>query len=296
MAIKRCNLFQSGNEHGVSLIELMLSMGLSLLLILAAIVIYQQLQQVEALQSALSLIDHNGRLTLETLRTAIYSSGFSGCRFHPLTYDNHDSLNRDTMLTLNPNPPYDIIIRAMDPEATVVTLGEKNEIITTSEFNYKKDSLIVISDCEHAEVVKINFKQQRQHQQILYVEPELMHHYDNTALVGNFLTLHYFIQPDPTDHNTSTLYEKINDAAPQALLAPVDGFYVRAQTEGVFHDLNYIISHHLQSQIKALAISVLLSSTQKVHAVAQDFYYREWHFHDRYLHRVWSTLVRLRNA
>lgn len=151
-------------QQGVSLIELMISMALGLLVILAVTYVFAGSRTNYRHQEAFSAVQESGRIALETLTRDIRMAGYPGCG--NLTFLRHLSpgFSNDTALTGTPAAD------AAVPDSISVTRGSANlttldDMPTTTQLQLASfaalggapvGSQLLVTDCAYTEALVIS--------------------------------------------------------------------------------------------------------------------------------------------
>jgi len=173
-------------QKGLSLIELMVAMVIGLILVAGVIEIYVNSKQTYRNQDALSRLQENGRYALSTLVTKIRPAGFAGCgsleavetnviadppvpstfnKFTAVTgYENNGGQSWDATLPPELGAVVDdtdviTLARTGDCGATLAGNLEPNnaniQVDADNTCDFKQDDVLMISDCEKADVFRI---------------------------------------------------------------------------------------------------------------------------------------------
>ncbi len=176
---------------GVVLIELLIAALLGAMIIIFLMQMYLASARSEQLQQALQQIQMNGKNAAAMLLTAVQRTGQIGCMqlgadYPKLVYQT-DTLTAQNKLMGNDEM---FTVRGMEYLSTA-TASAKNNVVLLAAKNQaiKSEQLLVIADCQHAELLKIaNVSDQR----LQTVNP-LKNNYENDAEIGRFVIEKYFI-------------------------------------------------------------------------------------------------------
>ena len=175
-------------QQGLTLVELIIALLISLILTLGIIKIFQQHKLTNNLQQQLSRTQENSRIALSTLLTDIRGSGFIGCKSRSNTHQNietniiansvpnnfnfnksiigHKYINGSWDKLLN-KIPSNIETKAealstlssLDCGAYTMSNSYSDEglkINLDNSCNFKKNELAAISDCESIDIFRIS--------------------------------------------------------------------------------------------------------------------------------------------
>ncbi len=164
-------------QQGLSLIELMIAITLSLVLTLGVIQIFSSSKQTNRVQTALGGVQENARFALDLLSYDLRLAGNIGCNRsaavkHTDAADNLPNIGNGingyeysqlpalllTASTDNPsstkivNGTDTLIVRYMSPNTTAVASGTINSVTLASKIDIKKGDPLIISDCQSADI------------------------------------------------------------------------------------------------------------------------------------------------
>lgn len=160
-------------EQGYSLIELMIAISLSLFLSLGIINIFIYSKNIYQLTQNLNIIPPKVRLAFQLLSHDIRMAGFIGCvRLNDvMTLNNHLSANTSLVvwhkgyttakLSLSKLAQYQkdsdaILIQFLDPNTFPVNEAKSRHIVLTNKMVFRPKDTLLISDCQHAELINWN--------------------------------------------------------------------------------------------------------------------------------------------
>ncbi len=164
-------------QQGLSLIELMIAITLSLVLTLGVIQIFSSSKQTNRVQTALGGVQENARFALDLLSYDLRMAGNIGCNSSAAVdilevklpaIDNGISGFEKAQLGATVFPLLDgkaipsstnvtdgtdvIVVRYASPNTTTVTSGSGNEITLATNITAKNGDPFIISDCQHADI------------------------------------------------------------------------------------------------------------------------------------------------
>lgn len=155
-----------GGQKGLSLIELMISMTLGLLIILAVTYVFAGSRANYRHQEALSAVQESGRIALESLTRDIRMAGYPGCG--SLTFLQHLSpgvsgFSNDTALAGTPAAaaavPDAISVRRGSANLTsLVSMPDANTLLVAdfAALGGAASGPLLITDCAYTEVLQIS--------------------------------------------------------------------------------------------------------------------------------------------
>lgn len=150
-------------QRGLSLIELMISMTLGLLIILAVTYVFAGSRANYRQQEALSAVQESGRIALETITRDIRMAGYPGCG--NLTFLRHLSVgfSNDTALTGTPAavatvPDGISVTRGSANLTSLVSMPDTDKLLVANfaALGGSATGPLVISDCAYTEVLQIS--------------------------------------------------------------------------------------------------------------------------------------------
>lgn len=160
-------------ERGYSLIELMIAISLSLFLSVGIINIFIYSKNIYQLTQNLNIIPTKARLAFHLLSHDIRMAGFIGCvrLTDVMTLNNYLSANTSLVvwhkgyttakLSLSKLAQYQndsdaILIQFLDPNTFPVNEAKSRHIVLTNKMVFRPKDTLLISDCQHAELIYWN--------------------------------------------------------------------------------------------------------------------------------------------
>lgn len=166
----KLQMHSSHKQHGLTLVEIMVSITISLILLAGVVKIFQSAKQSYNIQQALSRIQENARLMTDVMIRDITTSGYLGCLGSTNEVVNtlqDQTTNYDFATAIEGNEgdsdPDSIIIRRVS-EATAIPVSEPmtnlQSPLTLDSDHMNYDSLqqwdvVTVSDCAGAAVFMI---------------------------------------------------------------------------------------------------------------------------------------------
>jgi hypothetical protein len=215
-------MFNSRNSSlGVTLLELMLVMSMSLLLISSAFVIYLAMQKNHHLLTAINEIQENSRMASQLLREHVQIAGYRGCAY---TQDSGARISgTDNTLTT---------YQASTQSANLIfAMSEASTLVVAAKPNFKVGDMAVISDCQAAEIFQIKkvMRLNNGAQKLFLLQP-LNRMFSATAEVGRWQVFTYLVKKTGRVHKNgvaiSALYARNTDNRLQEWVAGVDAMQV----------------------------------------------------------------------
>ena len=186
----------TSREQGYSLIELMIAISLSLFLSMGIINIFIYSKNIYQLTQSLKTIPTKARLAFYLLSHDIRMAGFIGCvRLRDLSLNKH--LSGDTSLvvwhkgyttaklslpklTRYQKDSDAILIQFLDPNTFPIKEAKSNHIVLVHRRVFRPKDVLLISDCQHAELIHWN-------------NIHLTYHYQMESEIGFFNKIIYYI-------------------------------------------------------------------------------------------------------
>ena len=161
------------NSSGLTLIELMLALTLSIIILSVCSSVYCISQKNLQTQMALAQLQENARIAQAFLQTSIHLAGFMGCAKYSsseaITYDEHK-----------------LTIKHASVTAALLTQEISGGVIlhTTLAPKFSAENILVISNCKQAEIIKVDKVFTTATEQILTVSAPLEFKFKKNADVA----------------------------------------------------------------------------------------------------------------
>jgi len=161
-------------QNGLSLIELMIAIGLSMILTLGVIQIFMSSKQTSRVQDSLARLQENARFALDLLAHDIRMAGQLGCNSNALVinnsgvlremgngifgYEYSNALNVVLLDDNGGNPDASDVVAATDSlvvmhaAATSIAASSTNDTITAVNHGFVQGEPLIISDCDNADL------------------------------------------------------------------------------------------------------------------------------------------------
>jgi type IV pilus assembly protein PilW len=183
------------NNSGAMLVELMLACALALVLIGLLLKIYLGSQQSARIQSSLNQIQDNAKIAITILSSEIHQAGYIGCakltNDFPLFFTRYELTEKNKIK----GDRHSITIRhaAFKSDYLIKDMLSTSILEVKDDIHFKKNNILIISDCKHAEIFQIkNIIYSRGIQIITPISP-LHNQFDSRAELARFEVNHFFI-------------------------------------------------------------------------------------------------------
>lgn len=175
------------DQGGLSLVELLIAMAISLVLLGGVYRIFVSSTRTYAVQNALSRLQENGRFAIDFLTRDIRDAGYQGCLQDPTTFQNNVDMSSSAYIynfsvgidgfdgqgsgwypspldasIVNPVQGTDVVtIRGIVPDSTVYMQTTMPNVSADLKLSQSQDSgitkgeIVLISDCEGATVFQV---------------------------------------------------------------------------------------------------------------------------------------------
>lgn len=181
---------------GFSLIEMMVALLLSLLSLSALLEMYATSQRNLLLQSQMQAVSENAQAASYLIMTEIHRAGYIGCARLTPDFPMHGvgpfNLTPTNKLIAESNRF--TVKYAATPEAELVRPMSDDLNLTVNEtVRFTAGDWVVISDCQHAEIFRVQQAASNHHQQYLVASAPLQNQYDQHARISHFVSQTYYI-------------------------------------------------------------------------------------------------------
>lgn len=314
-------------QHGLSLIELMIAVSLSLVLILGVGNLFSSSKQTFRVQDNLSRMHESARFALDTLSHHLRMAGSLGCDTQAPLHSNitaladfthgirgYESHNLPTIIYGNKNlrqqdiaPQSDVIVVSGSQTLAIpVTHSDPNNIHVDSNHlhadTFSHGDLLIISDCTHSDVFEVNLIE---HTQGLIGHAGLSKTYGHKATLRDSLYSAFYIeQRDGSSYLMRRYFGTYGgryNTRNETLSAGIQDMQILygEDLRGDGSLIRYVDADQAQMQrVTAIRIHLLLaSSDHNLSPTAQSFWF-DGQLHtasDRRLYRSYATTIQLRN-
>lgn len=283
-------------SHGFSLIEMMVALTLSLMLLAGVVHFYTVQRSQHQLQLAMSESQQNAELAMQLLISTIQKAGFIGCR-----HVDQDSHIHNHLAETGVNLSLDTVIRAkqthdgaslslmfVDDIGDVISNMETKQALWLSPYPYLgKHSVLVISDCEHADVVKLDHWTKKADKQHVYFTPMIAARYHTYDTVGRLYREQFFVGPTsdryPDGQVMWALQVRHLDGQRDVLVPGIRAMQLWFQGH---HDQHWLSANEVQNWRDVAAVKIQLITEAFAPSIThasfatlyrQGFYYDRWH-------------------
>lgn len=287
-------------QSGLSLVELMIAITLSLILTLGVIEIFSSSKQTNRTQTALGGVQENARFALDLLSYDLRMAGNIGCNRNA-TVTNHVAaslpdigngisgfeesqlgaavfpllINKTTPSKANVVDGTDlVVVRYASPNSVAIASATNNSITFTPDHDVKKGAPVIVSDCQNADIViaDANIDAGKQGTIKLPEEEELSKIYGADAEMAPLKYMAYYIRQG--DNKINNLYtntvignkdgETVVKSA-EALLEGVEDFQILygEDIDGDGSNIRYVPADTADldmSRVTSVRISLLFST------------------------------------
>jgi len=304
----------AASQRGISLIELMLAISLSMLLSLGVLSFHIQQKTSYLFQQGLSRILQNSQIAAYTLKNALQSAGSLGC----LSLVSSTPMR---VLTATPLPieadmqlleQYNRLLVQKAQAVAHKLLVPMSHIQAPITVERGKDALtagdmVVVSDCQQADVFMVNdVSVQRDTRTLYYKDAALSKAYDEQAELSKWTAKEFYI--------ADSHYKNLQDQTVKGLFVHdlltghreeiVQGVEAWQLRYGLDRNNDGLIEEHRLAnevrdwlQVKSVAISLLLNSIDNVLPAPKDYEFAGKHYSatDRLLRKQVDIYIALRN-
>lgn len=217
----------NGRSRGVTFIELMIGMVLAGLLTGLVISIYVGREKSAAAQSAILQIQNQATKTIGILSREIEQAGWIGCakltRQFPIKGLSHYTLTAQNKVAGNAKELTIRYARPLDAKLIDMTVA-LGKIVIEAGHTFHAGEVLLISDCKHAEVIKIKQVYKLHGMQII-LATEPMHYLYRPSAQINHLVINRFYVDKTKEYNLdgSSLYALYVDDVMGQKMRLVDG-------------------------------------------------------------------------
>ena len=175
---------------GFSLVELLVSLVLMLFLSTIIITVYvNTVTNYQQIRHEYRLIS-NMRYLSQLIPELIQSAGYFGCfklmdeQYFQNPYEAQFSISNNNLVEINAAKDSIIIRRMSEKNVSLAeTMQVKNELVLAQKNHYKPEGYLVISDCLHADIIKVNDISSLQ----ITAEYDLSKFYLKHAIIGELI-------------------------------------------------------------------------------------------------------------
>jgi type IV pilus assembly protein PilW len=193
------NKANKNKMHGITLIELMITLTLSMLILGVTITIYLTAQNNLLYQSSLNLMLENIHFMEEIFRSELHLSGYIGCPKltvdFPIKNIHSYEINVNNALSISKNKKTVTVRHVNVLHANVVEeMKDTSSLSVSLNPLFSKGDILLISDCKKAEIFKVKNSVLGNDIQVITPEAPLQFLYDKLAEVGKLEMNTFYIK------------------------------------------------------------------------------------------------------
>ncbi len=197
MFAHRCQLVKQ--ELGLTLIEVMVSMVLSLLLLSILFDAYRAAKRSESWQLALYRLQDQGKAASAHLSTAIHQAGYIGCgkltADFPLYAPSQYSISNENKLISYRENEMTLRYAAATHANVAVPMKNRHVIVTTTNVSFGRHDMLIIADCKSADIFAVAAVSIIKDKQKIFSMTPLHRQYNETAEIFHLENNTYFVAP-----------------------------------------------------------------------------------------------------
>lgn len=305
-------------QHGLSLVEIMVALTISLLLLAGVVQIFTSSKQAYRNNESLARVQENGRFAIDLLSSDLRMGGFWGCaQVESDSFRNNLNPAGAGFIDVKTVPVVDgteggttdqLVLRgaqgtALTLQAALTTLTD--DVTVPVNNGLEPDDWVVISDCHHADLFQITSDDPNGSGTLAHaagssgatppagpgnLTSELSYRYDTTARVFRAVEARYFVAAGASGE--PALFRQFTGSAAQELVEGVETFNL---TFGEDTDLDNVPNYFVPraavtdpNRITAVRANLVVRSAETNVAPAAAG-------GDRRIRHTFSTTVSLRN-
>ena len=309
---------------GFSLVELLVASVLGVIILTVIIGYYLSSKRNTLLSDADAALQENARAAVSILEEGIRTAGFMGCAKLNDNFPLHNTTNikftADNVMGgyhavtggWRPVLPEDLKAK-VKPGTDVLVIQKADQLVDLTEdmidlrhmtaaANLKVGDVVLISDCQQADLLTVAQIRQQGDKQIISSEKSLSHRYSKYATLSPFVSETYYIADSQRKNNLGqaiySLYAKHNG---QELVPGVENMQI---TYGVYSKSQGKISSYQTADgvrnwqnIHSVHIVLLSDSVNAIPGLRQQYRFKGKNqtAHDGLLRKEWHSYVALRN-
>lgn len=167
-------MYQVGN-----LTEMMLAAFLSLLVMASCVKSYVMLQHIAQLQQQMQIEQQTALVVINLINAEIEKAGHRGC--YPV---DMEAVQINTFFS----------VRYQDfPGVELQSDSRADNLVVDKSKNYHKGQHLMISDCQHAEILQVAKVIKMREQQVIIPVHPLQYSYRQHAEIANYIKHHYYL-------------------------------------------------------------------------------------------------------
>lgn len=181
---------------GFMLIELMIAVGLSAIVSSIVIDLYLASLHGYQLQSDLATIQNNMINAESILKSEIQLAGNVGCAKltdeFPIAQDSTFTLTPENKLSVSASE-FTVRYGKFVGNQLTQSMLDHETLFVSHHKKFNKNDVLIISDCQHAEIFEIKNISFRQHEQQIVATKHLQYQFNEHAEVGEFVQDRFYI-------------------------------------------------------------------------------------------------------
>lgn len=198
-------------QRGISLIEIMIVMTLSISLTALLFETYLASHRTYQMQVELKHLQDNAMTAIEILTQEIKQAGYIGCQ----RLRDDKTVSGYLSYELNPTNKIQVINGkeitlqyAEFPAATLLQpMQNQLTLYVNSEVTFKPQEILIISDCKYAEMFEVKEVHTSKGMQIITASQSLKRNYSTNAEISKFAINHFYIDKTNRKHaDGSSIY------------------------------------------------------------------------------------------
>lgn len=246
------------SASGMTLIELMVTLTLSVTIVSELTVIYLVTNKIHNQQRALHSIMEHARQAYALLQNTIPYAGYTGCKWNnslSTSLGIHQPLSgtEHTLSVYYANP-----ISANLKE----TMQNEKVLILTPKPHFLPKETLIISDCESTELLTVAFSQEKPQAQSLYAAFPLIKRYAKNAEVMQWNHDTYLVKQStyttPDGKPLSALFMNHNDYRYEELISGIEAMDIHYEVQGDAPS----ITDQTKQAVKGVTIKLIIASTE----------------------------------
>ncbi|STY29671.1 Tfp pilus assembly protein PilW [Legionella wadsworthii] len=191
-------------QRGISLAELLISLFLASVMMLILIQLYlnskKEYLEIEKTLERQFDLQWVSNLISDSIRRAGFTPCLSIDRLQIIDHRNHQNKIQSLRIQNEPNPI--VQVNRMNEQFSKIIQIHGAKILVQNPAKVHKNRLLLIADCEHAEVIdQFNIEKNKETSLITLGRP-LFFMYDNAAYIGEFFEEKWFIKKNLQNKNT----------------------------------------------------------------------------------------------
>lgn len=287
-ANRRNRMRQRKKSHGMTLLELMLALLLSLFVLSAVSEIYFISEHNYEAQSALRTLQENARMTSEILPEKIKMAGFIGCArlTDDFPFKNHTQMllsrhNKMTYYQSQLNKPgtdaFTLWQASNQSELLLQSMQDNSTFFIAKKLTISAGDILFISDCKTVELfhVKEVKNANKDELKVTTVEPLTKLYQQNAEIIPLEMNSYFIANTGRVDENHQPIYALYDKNLTQQKTELVQGVD-QMQVEYISQQGNKLIQHHWNANVDSDAlsgISLQLTLSSLTHQILKKNWY-----------------------